>query len=63
MQLTGVVTTTLGATLPYDTVAIVTLVEEDGELKVSQSKDFADPQKRDALFAGVVKAAAGRVVA
>ena len=57
------VTAVSGATLPYDTVVIVTLVEEDGELKVLQSKDIANPQKRDAFFAGLIKAAAGRVVA
>lgn len=56
-------TTVFGVTLPYDTVAIITLVEEDGKLKVLHCKDFADPKKRDAFIAGAIKAAAQRVVA
>lgn len=49
--------TILGETFNYDTVVIITLVEEDGELKVLHCKDFSDPQKRDAYLAGVTKAA------
>ena len=47
-----------GTTHEYDTVSIYTLVEEDGEIKVLESKDFADPQKRSAFYAGIAKAAA-----
>ena len=51
-------TTVLGDTLTWDTVFIVTLIEEDRELKVLHCKDFPDPQKRDAFVAGVAKAMA-----
>ena len=50
--------TASGATFPYDTVVIVSLAEEDGELKVSSIKDFPDPQKRSAYIAAATKAAA-----
>ena len=52
------VNTTLGDTFNYDTVLIITLIEEDGELKVLHCKDFSDPQKREAYLAGVAKAVA-----
>jgi hypothetical protein len=52
--------TVLGDTFNYDTVLIITLIEEDGELKVLHCKDFSDPQKREAYLAGVAKAAAQR---
>ena len=52
--------TILEETFNYDTVLIITLVKEDGELKVLHCKDFSDPQKRDAYLAGVAKAAAQR---
>jgi hypothetical protein len=58
-----VVNTALGDTLTYDTVIIVTLVKEDGELKISHCKDFPDPHKRDAFIGGAVKAAAQRASA
>ena len=57
------VTTVSGATLSYEAVGILTLVEEDGELKIIHCKDFADPQKRSAFVTGAIKAAAERVVA
>jgi len=63
MQATAALTTVSGVTLPYETVAIITLVEEDGELKVLHCKDFADPQKRSAFIAGAAKAAAQKVAA
>lgn len=50
------VSTVLGAKLPYDSVAIITLVKEDGERKILQSKDFADPQKRSAFIAETANA-------
>ena len=50
--------TTLGETFNYDTVLIITLIKEDGELKVLHCKDFSDPQKREAYLAGIFKAVA-----
>lgn len=36
-------------TLEYDSLAIFTLVEEDGELKINDFKDFSNPEKRGKL--------------
>lgn len=55
--------TIYGTTLPYDSLMIFTLIEEDGELKILSCKDFADPQKRNAFIAGTTKAAAVRASA
>ena len=52
-----------GATFTYDTVAIVTLVQEDGELKILHCKDFGDPQKRSAFLVGIANAAAEKAAA
>ena len=49
-----------GATLPYDTLFIISVGEEDGELKITGVKDFPDPQKRPAFLASGIKAIAGR---
>ena len=38
-----------GTELDYDSLAIFTLVEEDGKLKVAEFKDFSDPAKRNKL--------------
>jgi len=54
---------TAGATFPYDTIAIVTLVEEDGELKTLHCKDFGDPQKRSACLVGIANAVAEKAAA
>ena len=62
-QLTAVFSSVFGATFNYDTTLIYTLVEEDGEFKILYCKDFSDPQQRNALIAGTVKAAAERVAA
>ena len=35
-----------GNKLEYDTLSIFSLVEEDGELKISELRDFCDPEKR-----------------
>lgn len=48
-------TTTQGTKLEYNTVLILTFVEEDGVLKVLEIKDFADPQKRGAVHTEVAK--------
>lgn len=55
--------TVFGASYHYDTIAIVDVIEEDGEFKVVRCKDFADPQQRGAHVAGSVKAVADRVAA
>ena len=39
-----------GPVFEYDGVAIIPLVEEDGELKVLGFYDFADPEKRSYLL-------------
>ena len=39
------------AKFSYDVVVILTLVEEDGELKILNCKSFADAEKRNAVFA------------
>jgi len=56
--MTGVCSTVLGITLDYDSVSILSLAEEDGELRVVEFRDFSDPQKRSTFFAGIAKAAA-----
>ena len=35
--------------LEYDLLAIFTIVEEDGRLKIVDYKDFCDPEKRNNL--------------
>jgi hypothetical protein len=47
-----------GTTREYDTLLIYSLIEEDGETKLFEIKDFCDPEKRSALYAGAAKAAA-----
>ena len=39
-----------GAVVEYDSVAIITLVEEDGEIKVREFKEVADAEKRARFF-------------
>lgn len=41
--------------IDYDAVVILTLAEEDGELKVSEFKDFSDPEKRAKLYGWVAE--------
>ena len=36
-----------------DNFAIVSLAEEDGELKIIRAKEFADPERYSSLMAGV----------
>ena len=57
-QITVVAFTADGTTLDYDSVSILTFVEEDGELKILECKDFSDPQKRSNLHSWVSKALA-----
>jgi len=63
IQFESMTITVSGTTLPYEAVLIVTLVEEDGELKILHCKDFSDPKKRDAFIAGAAKVTAQRVAA
>ena len=55
--------TVFGGSYHYDTIAIVDVIEEDGEFKVVRCKDFADPQKRGAHVADSAKAVAERAAA
>jgi hypothetical protein len=54
-QSTTIVTTAEGATFEYDTLCIHSFVEEDGELKLLRSKDFSDPEKRNAFHTEAAK--------
>lgn len=58
MQITFICTTVDDTTLEYDSVIINTLVEEDGELKILENKDFSDPEKRGNLHSWATKALA-----
>ena len=49
-QWTALCTPHSGAAFEYDSVSILTLAEEDGELKVLEFKDFTDPEKRANLY-------------
>lgn len=60
MQATAEFQIPSGVTLPYETLVIISVEEEDGVLKVSSIKDFPNPQKRNAFFAEAAKAAAQR---
>jgi len=62
-QTTRVLYAAFGGMFTYDALTILTLVEEDGELKVLHCKDFADTQKRSVFFAGAIKATTERVAA
>ena len=53
-QVTNDCTTIGGETKEKEAVCIVSLVEEDGELKVLSAKEFADPQKGERWDACVV---------
>ena len=54
-QFTATFTTAEGTTHEYDSLCIVSFVEEDGRLKISSLKDFADPHKRGAFHAVAAK--------
>lgn len=58
MQATATFHTIQGDTFPYNSVTILTFVEEDGKLKVRHCKDIADSQQRNAFVAGIAKAVA-----
>ena len=54
-QFTVSLSTVGGTALECDSLSILTLVEEDGELKVLEFKDFSDPEKRGKLHDWVAK--------
>ena len=54
--MTAVWSTANGTAIDYDTVLILSFVEEDGKLKVAEIKDFSDPVKRNAFHAEASKA-------
>jgi hypothetical protein len=51
-----------GTILEYDILALLTIVEEDGQLKVINYKDFCDPEKRSNLHGWVARTLAKREV-
>lgn len=59
MQLTFLFTTADGTTIDYDSVFILSFVDEDGELKVIGAKIFSDPEKRTRFYADAAKLLAG----
>ena len=58
IQFTGVASTILGTTHEYDSLSDLAVVEEGGELKILNFKDFSEPQKRGTFFSGIAKAVA-----
>ena len=50
MQLTGSCATTDGAKHDYNAVYAISLVEEDGELKVLEVNEFADSRARNHIW-------------
>ena len=61
-QASAIFTTIDGTTIDYDSLVIISFIEEDGQLKLLEMKDFSDPQKRSVLHATAKKTAAGLVV-
>jgi hypothetical protein len=55
IQAKSICHTTDGETLDYDTLMVITLIEEDGEPKIVNFKDFSDPEKRSKLHAWIAK--------
>ena len=51
-------TTPDGNSFDYDTLLVMSFVEEDGELKVCEIKDFSDTEKRKAFHAAAAKSQA-----
>ena len=49
-----------GATPTYDALVIISIGEEDGELKITNIKDFPDPQKRSVFLARALNPATER---
>ena len=49
-----------GDKIEYDSLSVFTVIEEDGELKVDEFKDFSDPEKRENLHGWVAEVLAKR---
>jgi hypothetical protein len=60
MQARALLSTTDGAQIDYDSLVVLTLVEEDGKLKVLDFKDFSDPEKRKNTLGLIAKGLAKR---
>ena len=56
--MTAVCSTADGTVINYDAVDILSFIEEDGELRVVDIKDFSDPEKHNALHSEASKALA-----
>ena len=61
-QISAVLHPAEGDKLEYDSLCVFTLVEENGGLKVSDHKDFSDPEKRANLHAWAAKVLAKRAL-
>ena len=57
-QSTDICPTIYGVTLTYEAIYTLSFVEEDGELKVSECKEFIDSQEYGAFTAKIAKAVA-----
>ena len=55
MQHSYLFTAADGTVIDYDCVLILSLANQDGELRVIEAKDFSDPEKRKARQVEVVK--------
>ena len=56
-QITVLITLIDGTVYDYDSLMVLSLVEEDGKIKILECRDFSDPYKRGAFHAGVAKVA------
>ena len=55
-------TTVGGTTVDYNSLAVASFVEEDGQLKILEVKEFCDPQERNAFHAATAKTPGGPAV-
>ena len=46
--------------IDYDSLSILTFIEEDGEVKLDRCKDFSDPEKRGNLHSWAAKSLSKR---
>jgi hypothetical protein len=49
--------------IDFEDLCIFSFTEEDGELKILETKNFADPQKISSLYAAVAQASQGKFAA
>lgn len=57
-QFTITFTTNDGTAVDHDSLMILSFVDEDGELKIIEAKDFSDPGKRGTFHGEIAKAMA-----